>query len=576
MKQSNNKISSAFIIERLVAQRNFDTDSLHSAKREFSAITSIPFPTNTALLATYRQLVAQHIITSNTELERLLTVKPVRSKSGVAIITLLTMPYPCPGKCIYCPDEMRMPKSYIETEPAAARALRLQFDPYIQTAKRVSMLEGNGHPTDKIELIIKGGTWSSYPQAYQQWFIKECFRAMNDAAIGYETIINTDANNPYNRFESTEKSTWDVRNLFDEQEKNETAIHRCIGLTIETRPDFISPQELKRLRLLGVTRVELGVQTTDDTILEAIKRGHTASTVIRATKLLKDAGFKVDFHLMPGLPGATPESDLADAHTIFYTPDFQPDTVKLYPTVVTPNTELEQWWKEGRYEPYDTNTLIPLLASIKAIVPPYVRLARVIRDIPSGDISAGNKVTNLRETVLAYMNEREMRCRCLRCREAGHQYQGKMKDQELNIMKRELEMTYRERVYDASDGVEFFLSYESKDESILYAFLRLRLPSKDTGNIFRVFPELRDAALVRELHTYGQLISIRKRDDNAPQHKGLGKKLLARAESITAQHGLSKIAVISGIGVREYYRALGYCLDGTYMSKDLKSSFSGE
>ncbi|MBI4250792.1 tRNA uridine(34) 5-carboxymethylaminomethyl modification radical SAM/GNAT enzyme Elp3 [Candidatus Uhrbacteria bacterium] len=553
-----NKLSVAFIIERLAAKRNFDTATLHAVKREFSAASALPFPTNSELLSVYRQLVAINKIASHPELERLLTVKPVRSKSGVAIVTLLTMPYPCPGKCIYCPDEVRMPKSYIETEPAAQRALRLQFDPYVQTAKRIAMLEGNGHPADKIELIVKGGTWSSYPPPYQQWFIKECFRAMNDAAAGYETIVNTDTNNPYNRFESTEKQSWSVQTLFDEQKKNETAAHRCIGLTIETRPDFISPQEIKRLRLLGVTRVELGVQTTDDKILETIKRGHTATVVMRATKLLKDAGFKVDFHLMPGLPGATPENDLADARKVFFTPEFQPDTVKLYPTVVTPNTELEEWWKQGRYQPYDTQTLIPLLAAIKAIVPPYVRLSRVIRDIPSDDISAGNKVTNLRETVLAYMNEHGMRCRCLRCREAGHQS---------NV--RPQNITYIERSYAASDGIEYFLSYESEDESILYAFLRLRLPSKDTERIVHLIPELQDAALIRELHTYGQLVPINKQDGDASQHKGLGKKLLAQAETMAAAQGWKKVAVISGIGVREYYRKTGYHLEGTYMVKAL-------
>lgn len=560
----NNNTPSAVIIERLASQRNFDRTTLHAAKREFSAATRIPFPTNTELLAAYRLLVASNAIESHSELERLLSVKPIRSLSGVAIVTLLTMPYPCPGKCIYCPDEVRMPKSYIETEPAAARALRLHFDPYVQTAKRISMLEGNGHPADKIELIIKGGTWSSYPPAYQQWFMKECFRAMNDAATGNEIVVNTDTSNPYNRFESTEKSTWDIQKLFYAQTTNETAQHRCIGLTIETRPDFISPQEIKRLRLLGVTRVELGVQTTDDKILETIKRGHTAATVVRAATLLKDAGFKVDFHLMPGLPGATPESDLAAAHNVFYTSDFQPDTVKLYPTVVTPNTELEEWWKQGRYEPYDTQTLIPLLASIKAIVPPYVRLSRVIRDIPSGDISAGNKVTNLRETVLSYMREHGMRCHCLRCREIGH-------NDTSEAMAQYSDPVYKERSYSASGGTELFLSYESKDESILYAFLRLRLPSEHTDRIGHVLPELCNAALVRELHTYGQLVSIHKRDGEASQHKGLGRKLLERAECIAAEKGWKKIAVISGIGVREYYRRSGYRLDGTYMVKAIKN-----
>lgn len=553
----------ATIIERLIESSNLTSDTLHKIKREFSAATDLPFPTNTQLIGEYRSLLDTSRIAPHEQLERLLTLKPIRSKSGIAIVTLLTMPYPCPGKCIYCPDEVRMPKSYIETEPAAARALRLQFDPYVQTAKRIEMLQGNGHEVDKIELIIKGGTWSSYPITYQQWFIKECFRAMNDGERGYENIINKDAQNPYNRFENTEKKDWNQEKLFSEQKKNETAAHRCIGLTIETRPDFISIQEIKRLRLLGVTRVEMGVQTINDSILDTIKRGHRTSSAIRATKLLKDACLKVDFHLMPGLPGATPDGDFQDAYTVFHDARFQPDTVKLYPTVVTPNTELENWWKEGRYIPYTSEILVELLARIKAIVPPHIRLARVIRDIPSGDITAGNKVTNLRETVKKYMEEKGMRCKCLRCREVGHQKTG------LTAESQGSKPTYIQREYPASDGTDYFLSYESEDEKILYAFLRLRFPSEDTQKILVIAPELGGAALVRELHTYGQLVSINQRRQDATQHKGMGKKLLMRAEQISKEAGYKKIAIISGIGVRQYYTHLGYRLEGTYMIKDL-------
>lgn len=548
------------IIERLAASSNLTSDTLHKIKREFSRATDLPFPTNTQLISEYRSLVGSSRMEPQQALERLLTIKPIRSQSGVAIVTLLTMPYPCPGKCIYCPDEIRMPKSYIETEPAAARALRLQFDPYVQTAKRIEMLEGNGHPATKIELIIKGGTWSSYPIPYQQWFIKECFRAINDAAHGCDTIANEDGKNPYNRFENTEKKYWNPEILFYEQKKNETAIHRCIGLTIETRPDFISVQEIQRLRTLGVTRVELGIQTINDTILDTIKRGHRAAAVVHAIKLLKDACFKIDVHLMPGLPGATPDGDYADAYTVFHDERFCPDAAKLYPTVVTPNTELEQWWKQGMYTPYSTEQLVELLARIKAIVPATVRLARVIRDIPSNDIVAGNKVTNLRERVQRYMQEKGLRCKCLRCREVGHRTVQSTHSAESNV-------TYLQREYSASDGHEYFLSYESDDEKILYAFLRLRFPSRDASIVWRVVPELKGAALIRELHTYGQLVPLQENHDTAAQHKGMGKKLLARAEEIARAAGYAKIVVISGIGVREYYAALGYCLQGTYMVK---------
>jgi len=550
------------IIERLIESSNLTSDTLHKIKREFSRATDLPFPTNTQLITEYRSLLDSSRITPHEKIERLLTLKPVRSKSGIAIVTLLTMPYPCPGKCIYCPDEVRMPKSYIETEPAAARALRLHFDPYVQTAKRIEMLEGNGHDADKIELIIKGGTWSSYPIAYQQWFIKECFRAMHDGKRGYETIINKDLLHPYNRFESTEKKDWNQEKLFEEQKKNETAAHRCIGLTIETRPDFVSIQEIKRLRLLGVTRVEMGVQTINDSILDTIKRGHRTDAAVRATQLLKDACLKVDFHLMPGLPGATVDGDFEDAYTVFHDARFQPDTVKIYPTVVTPNTELEQWWKEGRYTPYTSEILVELLSRIKAIVPPHIRLARVIRDIPSGDITAGNKVTNLREMVLGHMKKKGIRCKCLRCREVGHNAEYILNNQESNIK-------YIQREYEASDGKDYFLSYETDDENVLYAFLRLRFPSPDAKKIWVIAPELEGASLVRELHTYGQLVPINKSEDGASQHKGMGKKLLSKAENISYQSGYKKIAIISGIGVREYYAHLGYRLEGTYMVKNL-------
>lgn len=548
------------IIERLSASGNFSDRALDKLKREVSKQEKHTLITNTSLIAAYKELAKKGLIQKSIQLESLLTVKRMRSESGVAIITVLTMPYPCPGRCIYCPDEERMPKSYIASEPAATRALALKFDPYTQVRRRIEMMEGNGHPTDKIELIIKGGTWSSYPIDYQQWFVQQCFLAMNETGVTTRALDYTDSD-PFNRFVGTEKESWSAEKLLHEHLINETAPHRCIGLTIETRPDFISIKEIQRLRILGVTRVELGVQTTDDTVLALIKRGHTTDHTIRATKLLKDAGLKVDYHLMPGLPGSTPESDLACAKTVFSNSDYQPDMIKIYPTVVTPNTELETWWKEGRYTPITTEQLIPLIASIKAIVPPYVRISRVIRDIPAYETVAGNQTTNLRQTVQKYMKKSGMACRCLRCREVSH------KNPESRIKNQESWPILIDRPYDASGGVEHFLSFEDEITDTVFAFLRLRLPSKDTDIISVHIPELAGAALIRELHTYGQLIRIAAENSDASQHKGYGKKLLERAEKIARDAGYKKIAVISGIGVREYYKKRGYSLEGTYMVK---------
>lgn len=553
----------------LIEGETIDPRALWKIKRQLSKKLGVPVPSNTTVISAYRDLVAAGSLAENESVKNLLTVKHVRSQSGVAIITLLTMPYPCPGKCVYCPDEVRMPKSYVATEPAAARALTLHFDPYLQTAKRIIMLEKNGHSADKIELIMKGGTWSSYPVDYQQWFIAECFRAMNESAAGIKDIPSPDQASPYSRFTGVEKSSWSVDKLLHEQTINETAPYRCIGLTIETRPDFISTQEIKRLRLLGCTRIEMGLQTTEDKIHTLTQRGHDSAAVSRATKLLKDAGFKVDHHIMPGLPGATPESDLATAKEVFFSPDYQPDTIKLYPCVVTPNTVLEQWWKEGKYTPYTHQQIVPLLSEIKSLVPPYVRIARVIRDFPSTEITAGNKVTNLREDILTYMRDHSLKCRCVRCREAGHHKLLATNKHYSPLNSPEADISLIERPYAASGGTEYFISFEDTSHDVIHAFLRLRFPSPEADKLSKVLPELAGAALIRELHTYGNLISIDQQDTTASQHRGYGKKLLIRAEEMARDAGYAKIAVISGIGVREYYKKQGYTLEGTYMVKAL-------
>ncbi len=560
MNSKKNLQPALWIIQELIKRGNISPALLHSLKRTISKKTGCAFFSNTLLFAAYKKLLLSKKIEKNKELEEMLCVKKIRSQSGVSILTLLTMPFPCPGRCVYCPTEDRMPKSYVATEPAAARALTLKFDPYEQIAYRIRILEGNGHATDKIEIIIKGGTWSSYPKDYQQWFIKEVFRAMNSPKAKKKSLPLL--KNPYNRFEGKEKNTWTEKKLFAAQKKNETAEHRCIGLTIETRPDFITINELKRLRDLGCTRVEIGVQHTDNKVLDLIKRGHSRERVVLCTQLLKDAGFKVDFHLMQGLPGSTPKKDFLCAKEVYTSKDLQPDTIKLYPCVVMETAELSQWFKDGRYKSYSTKTLLTLLAKIKVITPPYVRIARVIRDIPSNEILDGNKTTNLRQDIFTYTEKKGTKCKCLRCREVGH------------IPKEKLETytkspQYLERSYAASEGMEHFLSFESEDEEVLYAFLRLRFPSKEAEKLFSTFPELEHASIVRELHTYGNLVPLSKREEHASQHKGYGKKLLAHAESLSKSAGYMKVAIIAGIGVREYYKKQGYVLEGTYMIKYL-------
>lgn len=476
--------------------------------------------------------------------------KKVRTDSGVAPITLLTKPYACPGKCVYCPTETRMPKSYISSEPAAMRALRLNFDPYRQVTQRVQALERNGHEAKKIELIIKGGTWSAYPWTYRKWFIKRCFDAANH--LGETKLKN-------------------YRSLKESQKVNEKSEYRVIGLTIETRPDWLNPKEIERLRELGVTRVEVGVQALDDKILDLTQRGHTIEDAARATILLKAAAFKTDYHFMPGQPGSNAEHDVDMYRQMFGDARFRPDMVKLYPCVVLPTAELQGWYDKGEFKPLEGEELIETMVKIQTITPAYCRVPRLIRDFPSTDISGGNKVTNLREEIEKRMHDRGIKLWDLRAREAGHR-PPLAADVKLQLFVEE---------YDNAGGKEYFLSFEDPERTTVMAFLRLRLPdhaflpenekaAKMLVEVRKSFPELKGAAYVRELHTYGQALALGQSMGDAVQHKGLGKKLMAEAERMAKKAGYQKIAVISGIGVREYYRTLGYKLKGSYMVKSLK------
>ena len=528
--------------------------------RKITNQSGITPPPNSEILAMYKKLVKNKKIKENKILERLLRKREVRTLSGVAPVTVITKPYRCPGKCIYCPSQPAMPKSYLANEPAIMRAVMAGFDPFKQVQIRLRALTANGHPTDKIELIILGGTWSCYSKQYQVNFIRRCFDSCNTGVIKLNRRTNAESRNggmePMRNFKG-------AKTLAEAQRWNEEAKHRIVGITIETRPDYVTEKEVRRLRELGVTRVELGAQTIYDPILSLNKRGNNVKQIIFATRLLKQAGFKITYHMMPNLPGSDLAKDLAMFKKIFSSPDFQPDNLKIYPCVATRNSQLYKWWRQKKFKPYSDKQLKTLLIKIKKLVPSYVRINRLIRDIPAESIVAGNKITNLRQII----GKEFMECRCIRCREAGHVENAKcppsgdhppgdkMQNAKLRIIK-----------YRAAGGWEYFISFESPDEKVLYAFLRLRINDELENNFIT---ELRGAAIVRELHTYGQLVPIGKK--GKVQHAGLGKKLMAEAEKICRDLGIRKLAVISGIGVRGYYKKLGYNLDGTYMVKSTKT-----
>jgi len=535
------------IIQELIKNRAETPDDLAVIKRKAAKKYKISCPSNIELLKAYHKLVKDKRIKKFEGMKFLLKTRPIRSLSGIINVSVLTKPYPCPGKCIYCPAEKNIPKSYLSGEPAVERAKRLNYNPYLQVQKRIEMLENEGHPADKIELRIIGGTWSYYLKKYQIWFVKRCFDACNKTS---------------------------GKDLKKSQKINEKAKHRVVGLSIETRPDFINPSEIKRLRELGATMVEIGVQSVYDNVLNLNKRGHKVKDTIEATKLLKDAGFKVCYQMMLNLPGSDLKKDREMFKELFSNPDFQPDLLKIYPTALLKEAPLYKWWKDGKYKPYDKNQLINLVKSIKKKIPYYVRIQRIARDIPSQSIIVGPaKISNLRQIISKDSKKEGWQCHCIRCREVKENYNPKEK---LKL--------FREN-YDASDGKEIFLSFESEKREKLYSLLRLRISSQNT-------------AMIREIHTYGQLVPISK-TRLAPQHQGLGKKLIKQAEKIAKKefgfhpvkfpvksfaeskrkspilfnrdakqfNRVNKIAVISGIGVRNYFKELGYRLENTYMVK---------
>jgi elongator complex protein 3 len=441
--------------------------------------------------------------------------KPVRTISGVTPLTVVLKPRKCNhGTCIYCPGGDFVPQSYTEKSPAIMRALTLAFDPYRQVKYRLDMFKSMGHPTDKIELIILGGTFLQYDLDYQYDFVKKCFDALNGK---------------------------NSKNLKEAKKLNETAEHRCIGMCIENRPDNCSDKEIQRMLEFGTTRVEIGVQMPDNEIYRKIHRGHSVQEVIDATKRLKEAGFKVGYHIMPGLPGSNPKKDLEMFKRIFEKEEFRPDQLKLYPCQVVKTAPLAKLAKQMHYKPYTEKQTSEILAKMYLEIPAYCRIMRVIREFPKETLVKGLTRLDLRKDIETSLRNKKLKVNEIRMREVGFNSKNLNQELKLKIME-----------YNASEGKEFFLEIVNKDD-ILFGLLRLRLSSR---------------AMIRELHVYGQALELGV-EGKISQHKGLGKELMEESEKIAKANKYKKIYVISGVGVREYYKRLGYNLEEPYMVKNL-------
>ncbi len=487
--------------------------------------------------------------------------KPTRTKSGVAIVAVMCHPHKCPhGRCLYCPESDIAPPSYTGEEPAALRGRMFEYHPYVQCFNRLSQLKKIGHPIDKVELIIMGGTFPSRDLCYQEWFVSQCLKAMTDFGLILENNAEFEIDKPLIRgFEKDVLKTYpptDYVLIDDVQLANENSKVRCVGMTFETRPDYCKKEHINRMLNFGVTRVELGVQTLSDELYDKVKRGHSISDVTESNQLLRDSAIKVAMHMMPGL-FVNQKEDLKMFKQLFSDDNFKPDMLKIYPCLVTKGSELYDMWKEGTYSPYTDEEAVDLIVEIKKILPKWVRTMRIQRDIPSTLIEAGVQKSNLGELVYNKLDENHIDCQCIRCREIGHK---KTKE---NYTLDDFKL-FKES-YTACGGEETFISIEDKNEESIAGFLRFRIPS---DKIFR--PEITDkTALIRELHVYGNMIQIGDKNPSIGQHTGFGEKLLVEAENLAIDNDKNEIAIISGIGSRNYYRKFGYERKGPYMAKKL-------
>jgi elongator complex protein 3 len=474
--------------------------------------------------------------------------KPTRTLSGVAIVAVMCKPHECPhGRCTYCPESEKAPPSYTGEEPAALRARMYDFDPYLQVYNRLLQLESIGHPLDKVELIIMGGTFPSTFLCYQEWFVTKCLEAMNDFGIKIQSNISSSNSSIYPD---------NFNYLEDVQKLNESSSVRCVGMTFETRPDYSKTQDVDRMLQMGGTRVELGVQTIYNFIYNRIQRGHRVEDVVESARILRDSGIKVAMHLMPGL-FADQDRDLRIFKRIFSDERFKPDMLKIYPCLVIEGSKLYELWQNGDFKPYTTEEAVNLIVEIKKFLPKWVRTMRIQRDIPSPLIEAGVKKSNLGELVYQRLHEKDINCQCIRCREVGHQALFGLTPEldHIKLLKEE---------YLAGQGQEIFLSFEDIKSDIMIGFLRLRIPS-DTAHRSEVDDE---TALIRELHVYGSMVPLGDKKNGSWQHRGYGDNLLANAEKTASEvYDKRKILITSGVGARNYYRKFGYEKEGPYMSK---------
>ncbi len=593
-------------LEMLINSHNSGIDSsAHSTEREKLIPKRAILPYFLQVKQNNDELWQSWNVTSELEERfiRSVRMKPRRTASGVATITVITRPHTCSSNCIYCPCDLRMPKSYLANEPACQRAELTFFDPYVQVAARLQALHQMGHSTDKVELIVLGGTWSDYPESYQYWFIKELFRALNEwpnspshiqerlnwytsfglqnseealssfvaeqqAAVFDDTATYNqafhklyDTSQPHQNAWSQMQSTYDE--LVEQQHVNETAAARVVGLVIETRPDTITPDNLRMFRQLGCTKIQIGIQSTRQEILDANQRQMNVAQIKRAFSLIRLYGFKIHSHLMVNLLGATPEADKRDFKTFVTDPGFLPDEIKLYPCALVSGTQLVQKYREGAWQPYAKDELVDVLVQDVLATPPYVRISRMIRDISATDILVGNKHTNLRQMVEQELAAKDVASRVqeIRFREINQQ------------QVRAAELTLQDFTYTTAVSDEHFLQWVTADNKIA-GFCRLSLPHWDkltagacdvTANELLVQP---GQAMIRELHVYGQALSLGSEGMSA-QHQGLGQKLLAKASSIAADVGYTSLNVISSIGTRAYYRAQGFTDAGFYQQKAL-------
>jgi elongator complex protein 3 len=525
----------------------------NAARDAINALLQLQNPTRNDVYRIKTQIAAKHQlerILSNAEIinalkpkerPKLLPVlrrKSTRTISGVTVIAVMTKPQPCPQPepCAYCPGgpTQGVPQSYTGHEPAAMRGSQNSYDPYLQVQSRIQQLTAIGHRVDKIELIVMGGTFPATPPEYQTWFIQRCL----DAITG-------------------KKST----NLEEAKQQAETSSIRNVGITVETRPDWCKQPHVDAMLGMGVTRVEMGVQNPDDELYRLAGRTHTVADVAEATRVTKDAGLKIVYHLMPGMPGSNPAKDLTAFKRVFTNSTFKPDMIKIYPCLVIKGTKAYDWYREGSYQPYSTEEAANLIAEVKKIIPAWVRVMRVQRDIPAGLIVAGVKKSNLRQLVQQKLAETGDSCACIRCREAGHRVA--VDNVTANLDKIKI-LTTR---YQASEGQEIFISAEDPENNVLIGYLRLRIPS---AKAYRPEITAMPSAIVRELHIYGPLVPVGKHLARAWQHKGYGAILLSEAERVAREdYDSKKLLVISALGTKQYYMRFGYERDGVYVSKKL-------